>query len=110
MVHETMKYFQTIKKELTILYFLPNQTDSTTFELIQQHWSCFLKSILSIISLFAYLIYVANTASEFMYSMFLSTASIFIFMAFTFTVFKTSALFNFLDHYEAVLNMNENGI
>lgn len=104
-----MKLFQTIKKHLAVLYFHPDQTDSL-FELIRQNWSCFLKSILSLTSLFVYLIYVAETVNEFMYSMFLSTASIFIFVAFTSTVFKTSAMYDFLDHFEVALNMNEKGI
>lgn len=93
-----MKPFETIKKNLAILYFSPNTNADSWFELVVQHRSCFLKSALSLTSLFAYLICVAKTSNEFMFSVFLSVASFFIFVAFSSTVFKTSALFDFLNY------------
>lgn len=105
-INAKMRLFQTIRKNLAILCFKQNHTDSHLL-LIQQHWSCFLKSALSLTSLFAYLIYVAETTNELMFSVFLSTASLFIFVAFTSTVFKTSTLYGFFDHTEFVLNESE---
>lgn len=101
-----MKLIQTIRKKLAILYFLPNQPDSW-FELIKQHWMCFLTVILSFVSLFMYLIYVAETINEFVYSMFFSTVAFFIFVSFTSSVFKTHAMFMFISHAEDVVNERE---
>lgn len=101
-----MKLFKKIKENLAILYFKQNQTDSY-FLLIRQHWSCFLKSALTLISLFVYLIHVAVTVEEFMYSMYMSTASFFIFVGFTNTVFYTATLFNFIENFEATINESE---
>lgn len=95
-----MKLFQTIRKNLAILYFKQNETDSYSL-LIQQHLSCFSKSALSLISLFAYLIWVAETVNELMFSIFLSAASLFILVSFASSVFKTTALYDFFDHIES---------
>lgn len=101
-----MELFKTVQKNLATIYFTPIETDSW-FDLVKQHSSCFFKSILSLISLFAYLICVAETLNEFMYSSFLSTASVFIAVAFTSSVFKTAALFKLLPYAADVVNKRE---
>lgn len=101
-----MQIWQTIRKNLEILKFDPNQTGSST-ELIRQHQSCFFKSILSLISLIVYLLYVAKTIKEYMDSIFLTTAAITIFVSFTSTVFKTPELYAFLNNAEEAGNKSE---
>lgn len=101
-----MKLFQTIQKNLTILKFDPNQPDSF-FALIFQHWSCFLKSFLSLTSLIVYLLHDANTVKEYMDSLFLTTAAILIFVSFTSTVFKTPEIYIFFNGAEKAANKSE---
>lgn len=98
-----MEIFRKIKKILSALYFKQNRSESY-FLLIRQHWSCFLKSALTLTSLFTYLIYVAATVEQYIYSMYMSTASFFIFVAFASTVFNTATLFNFIRNFEAAIN------
>lgn len=105
-IQSKMKLFQTIRKNLAIIYFLPIETDSW-WELFKQHLSCFVKSVLSLISLFAYLFYVAETLNEFMYSVFLSAVSIFIAASFTSSVFKTSVMFDIFAHADEALHKSK---
>lgn len=105
-----MELYETIKRNLEILYFFQNANADSWFELVVQHRGCFLKSALSLISLFAYLIYVAETANEFMFSMFTSTVSFFIFVAFSSAVFKTAELFDFFDYAQSYFLQSEKSL
>lgn len=106
MAQSKLVVFHKIKKNLAALYFTQNRSESYLL-LIGQHWSCFLKSALTLTSLFAYLIWVAATVEQYIYSMYMSTASFFIFVAFASTVFKTAILFNFIGNFEAAINKRE---
>lgn len=94
-----MKLFQTVHKNLAILKFISNQSDSF-FPLIRQHWSCFLKSFLIITSFSMYLAHVATTAKESMDTLFLISTSIVVVVSFTSIVLKTPKLYSFLNNCE----------
>lgn len=101
-----MILFQTVKKNLAILHFIPRHHDSW-LDLVHLHWSSFLRAILTLISFFAYLLCVAETVDEFMYSTYMSTATFLVSVVFSSTVFKTSTMFNFFSHAEEVLNKSK---
>lgn len=103
MVHTTLKPFKAVKENLALIYFEPNPNASFVV-LLQDHWKAFLKAIFGLISVFTYLFYGAETVNEFLYSAFFCTVAFFVFLAFTSTVRKTSALFEFLDGIEAIIN------
>lgn len=105
-INAKMKLFQTLRRNLAIVKFDPNQTDSF-FGLIRQHCSCFSQSSLSIVSLTLYLVHDANSVKEYMDSMFLTTAAVTIFASFSSTVFKTPELYTLLNNAETVGNDSE---
>lgn len=101
-----MKLFQTLQRNLLLVKFHPNQTNSF-FGLIRQHSSCFSQSSMSIASLTLYLLHDASSVKEYMDSMFLTMAAITIFVSFSNTVFKTPELYTFLNSIEKAGNNSE---
>lgn len=100
------KLFQTIRKNLALLGYGPNRTGSK-LALVRKHLYSFITSIFKIISFFVYMFRVAETASEFMFSLFWITATLYMFLCFTSTVFKTTALFKCLNYAETLYTQSE---
>lgn len=98
-----MILFQTIKKNLAILRFIACQSDSWR-DLVHQHRRSLLQATITLISFFAYLLCVAETVDEFMYSLYMSTATFLVSVTFLDTVLKTSAMFQYFSNIEEVLN------
>lgn len=106
MVQKKPGLFRTIKKNLAIMGFRQNQKN-LLLSVIQDHWPCYIKSILTLISLFAYLFFVSETVNEFMFSIFLSTATSIVTLDMTDTVFKKTALFKLLDDAESIFSISK---
>lgn len=106
MTQKKPKLFQAIKRNLAILKFKPNQSDSMLM-LLRDHWVYFFESILALTLFFVYLIHVAETIDEFMFVVFWITASLVIFLCFISTVLKTSVLFKFLNDAETIYSNSE---
>lgn len=101
-----MKLFQTAQKNLLLVKFNPNQTDSF-FGLMRQHSSCFFQAIMTILSLALYLLLDANSMIEYLNSMFLITLGVIIFVSFWSSVLKTPELYAFVASCEMGANESE---
>lgn len=93
-----MKLFRTVQKNFTSLGFVRyKNNDYNHYPFNRQHVKAQIRFILSLISMFAFPVHVANSPKEYMDSFFLIIMQCAIFVSYTVTICKMNQLFDFID-------------
>lgn len=97
-----MKIFQTLRKHLAAIAYRPNQSPFNS-DISHQ---C-VKSILFIFGQCMYLFRLTNSATEFIYSIFVTATGLLILSSFLSTTCKMEIIFVFIEETEGVINESE---
>lgn len=97
-----MKIFESAKMSLASMELDANKRPFHRKQLLKV-----MHSFLAIVLECLYIVYDANTAREYINSIFMTTIGIIVFIAYLSTIFKTTTIYNFIDHYETIVNESE---
>lgn len=95
-----MERFQTVRKEIALLGFIPNHRDYPHYPFTKEHLKTHLIFGWNIISLCIFAIYVADSPKEYMDSLYIITATGALFISYTTITFRMTKLFNFFGDIE----------
>lgn len=99
-----MECFQTIRKKIALLGFIPNHYDYPHYPYTREHLRTHSIFSWNMISLFIFAIHVADSAKEYMESLYIITATAALFTSYTTITLKMTKLFNFFDDIERNIN------
>lgn len=97
-----MKIFESAKKNLASIDLDANQRPLHRMQLLHV-----VQGFLAISLQCLYLVFEANTAKEYMNSISMTTIGILVYIAYWSAIFQTSTIFEFIDHYETIVNGSE---
>ena len=94
-----MKILESVKKNLKSIELYADKPRFHRMQLLLI-LECFLAIVLKCL----HLVYDANTEKEYMYSILMTTFGILVFIAYLSTIFQTTAIYDFIDQLETIVN------
>lgn len=98
-----MERFQTIRREIALLGFIPDHRDYPHYPFTKKHLRTHLICSLEIISVCMFAVYVANSPKEYMYSLYNITAASAISVSYATITFKMTKLFAIFEVFEKTI-------
>lgn len=95
-----MERFQTIRREIALLGFIPDHQDYLHYPFTKRHLGAHLICSLNIISVCIFAVHVADSPKEYMDSLYIITATVAISVSYTTIAFKTTKLFTVFSDIE----------
>lgn len=99
-----MEHFLIIREKIALLGFISNHRDFPYYPFTGRHLAAHLIYILNISSVFLFVIYVAESANEYMHSFYILTATIAIYVSYVTVAYKTNKLFDIFSGIEKCIH------
>lgn len=98
-----MERFQTIRREIAFLGFIPDHHDYSHYPFTKQHLRTHLICSLDFISVCMFAVHIADSSKEYMDSLYIMTATIAISVSYTTVTFKMAKLFAIFEVFERTI-------
>lgn len=102
-----MQLFQTTRKHLAALGFIPKHSCHRHHHFNKQHFRNILIAILTIASEYVYIFREAGSIDRYMHSCFMATVIIAINISYVTLIFKTTEIYDFIGNFEKLTNQSE---